>query len=248
MRIALLGYGKMGKTIAHIIETEYNNKHNISMKINSQNTQQLNAQNLNQHADVAIEFSQPNTVLNHIKICFEANIPIIVGTTGWQNQQNTVEQWCKNANGTLLYASNFSIGVNLFFLINSLTAKIMSHVNNYSLQINEIHHTQKLDAPSGTAISLANQIIKANPNKTQWVNYPSNNPSQVPIISIREQDVKGTHIINYQSDIDTITLAHSAHSRLGFAKGAITAAEWIKNKKGFYHISDMINNLYPQLF
>ncbi|MEZ4883652.1 MAG: 4-hydroxy-tetrahydrodipicolinate reductase [Chitinophagales bacterium] len=235
MKIALIGYGKMGKTIEALIET----KHEIVLRINSQNASEMTIENL-QKADVAIEFSTPDAAYHNILKCFEANVPIVVGTTAWLNRLEEITQLCEAQNQTLFYASNFSIGVNLFFELNRKLAIMMSDYPDYHLQIDEIHHTQKLDAPSGTAITLAEGIMEMNPSKQKWVNQSSGEAANVDIVSHREEDVKGTHIIAYSSDIDTIEIKHTAHTRAGFALGAIQAAEWLVGKKGMFTMKDML--------
>lgn len=239
MKIAIIGYGKMGKTIEQLLDSQ----HEIVLKINSKNIAEMTTQNL-QKADVAIEFSTPDAAYDNILRCFEANIPLVVGTTAWLNRLEEITQICTEQNQTLFYASNFSIGVNLFFELNRQLAKIMADYPNYHLQIDEIHHTQKLDAPSGTAISLAEGIIEVNPSKKYWVNQSSEQIDFVDIVSHRETDVKGTHYITYSSDIDTIEIKHTAHTRAGFALGAIKAAEWIveNGKKGVFTMRDMLKD------
>ena len=240
MKIAIIGYGKMGKTIEGLI----GDKHDIVLRISSQNTSEMTIENL-QKADVAIEFSTPDAAYSNILKCFEANLPIVVGTTAWLDKLKEISQLCKEQNQALFYASNFSIGVNLFFELNRKLAKMMSDYPNYRLQIDEIHHTQKLDAPSGTAITLAEGILDVNESKLDWTNEVSPYEDVIGIVSHRKEDVKGTHIISYSSDIDTIEIKHTAHTRAGFALGAIQAAEWMieGNKRGVFTMKDMLENL-----
>ena len=234
MKIAILGYGKMGKTIEKLALQK---GHTIVAKTTK------NSENIPiDEVDVAIEFSSPNAAVTNIKFCLENNIPIVSGTTGWLENYNEMVKLCEKCNGSFLYASNFSIGVNLFFNINEYVSKLMAPWKEYRVSIEEIHHTEKKDAPSGTAITLAEGIIN-NSDKKDWkLNSESNN--KININAQRIDDVKGTHIINYKTKIDTISLKHEAHSREGFAKGAILAAEWLQKRKGVYTMKDVlgINN------
>ncbi|MGB0929825.1 MAG: 4-hydroxy-tetrahydrodipicolinate reductase [Chitinophagales bacterium] len=238
MKIAIIGYGKMGRTIEGLIE----GKHDIVLKINSQNASKLTTENLRK-ADVAIEFSTPDAAFNNILKCFEANVPIVVGTTAWLDRLEEITQLCEQQKQALFYASNFSIGVNLFFEFNRKLAKMMADYPNYHLQIDEIHHTQKLDAPSGTAITLAEGIMDVDESKYyDWTNEVSPYEDVIGIVSHRKEDVKGTHVITYSSDIDTIEIKHTAHTRAGFALGAIKAAEWLieGERKGVFSMKDML--------
>ena len=246
MKIALLGYGKMGKIIEQI--AIYRN-HEIVLKIGRDNLHDLTSENL-QKADVAIEFSTPGTVLNNIAVSFNAGVPIVVGTTGWHNMLAEIKQRCKEDGNSLLYATNFSVGVNVFFHINKLLAKLMNNYPYYDVQVEEIHHTQKLDSPSGTAITIAEGIIDNLDSKHGWINILTSNDNaddsslpagQLLIESHRIDSVPGTHTVIYDSDVDTIEFKHIAHNRNGFALGAVLAAEWLKEKKGFYAVEDMFN-------
>ncbi|HZW78101.1 MAG TPA: 4-hydroxy-tetrahydrodipicolinate reductase [Flavobacteriaceae bacterium] len=230
MKIALLGYGKMGKTIEQIALEK---SHEIVFKSTS-----LAVEGDLSNADVAIEFSTPGAAVKHIKKALEANIPVVSGTTGWLEHYDEIINLCNKLNGTFLYASNFSVGVNIFFAINAYAAKLMQKFDEYEVSIKEIHHTQKIDAPSGTAISLAKDILKHS-DKSGWI-LDEKNPDKLTISAIREEDVKGTHIITYQSEIDSIQLQHEAFSRTGFAKGAILAAEWIRDKQGVFSMKDVL--------
>jgi len=230
MKIALLGYGKMGKEIEKIALLR---GHEIVLKVNS------HALNYNiKNADVAIDFSLPTVAVKNITNALNNTVPVISGTTGWLKYYDKITKLCKAQNGTFLYASNFSLGVNIFFQLNEYLAKMMGNFN-YQVSIEEIHHTQKLDAPSGTAISLANQIIN-NTDKTGWKleNATSN---EIPITAKRIKDVPGTHIVRYQSEVDEIEIKHKAFSRAGFALGAVIAAEWIIDKKGIFTMKDVLN-------
>lgn len=236
MKIALFGYGKMGKAIEEIA---LNRGHEIVLKISTQNQDQLTVENLDK-ADVAIDFSTPSAAMSNILIAIKSNTPIISGTTGWLDDYNQVSKYCIDKGSAFLYASNFSLGVNIFFELNKNLAQLMNTHQQYEIEITEIHHTEKIDSPSGTAISLAEQIISENDRKTCWALDKSNNEQQIIINAQREGMVPGTHIINYQSEIDTISIKHEAHSRKGFALGAVIAAEWIQNKKGVFSMRDVL--------
>jgi 4-hydroxy-tetrahydrodipicolinate reductase len=235
MRIALIGYGKMGKAIEEIALQK---KHTISLKINAKNADELTKENL-QNADVAIEFTSPQTAAQNIIKCFEAGVPVICGTTGWLDKLEQIKKVCEDKKGAFLYASNFSIGVNIFFEVNKKLADLMSK-QNYNVAITETHHTQKKDAPSGTAITLAEQILNALPHKKKWINEESNNKEELPIISNRIDPAPGTHSILYKSEVDDIEIIHTAHNRKGFAAGAVLAAEFIKDKKGIFTMQDVL--------
>lgn len=228
----------MGKVIEEIAVSR---GHQITERINSSNP--IERSDLSD-TDVAIEFSTPGFVIKHIEHCVNKNIPVVVGTTAWNDQLDYVKEFVLEREGSLLYASNFSVGVNIFFDINRRLAKLMSGHNDYKVSIEEIHHTQKLDAPSGTAVSLANDLLFENENLNSWVHEeetpPHTKPGQVGVTSYRKKDVPGTHIIKYASDIDEIELKHTAFNRQGFALGAVIAAEWLVNKKGIYTMQDVI--------
>ena len=236
MRILILGYGKMGKAIEEIAEER---GHTIAHKININNTQALKFINP-EEVDVAIEFSQPDAAFDNIRYCLENSIPVVCGTTGWLDKKPEADELCLQKNGAFFYASNFSLGVNLFFRLNELLAKMMELHPNYKTEITEIHHTEKLDAPSGTAITLAEGLIKNLSSREKWVNEPSDDEKVVPIISKREPDVPGTHIVKYISDLDEIEIKHTAKSRSGFALGAVLVAEWIQDKKGVLSMKDFM--------
>lgn len=231
MKIGLLGYGKMGKTIEGIA---LQRGHEITLKVDK-DEDPINLENV----DVAIDFSMPNTAFSNIKTCLENGTPVICGTTGWLDNYDNAVEICKNNNGAFLYASNFSLGVNIVFKMNELLAKMMSDLDQYTADIEEIHHTQKLDAPSGTAITLAQGIIE-NSNYESWtLDNPKGN--QLGITAKRLPDVPGTHVVSYKSEVDTIKLEHIAHSRAGFALGAVIAAEWILDKNGIFTMRDVLN-------
>ena len=231
MNIAILGYGKMGKIIEEIAISR---GHNIVIKANT-NTEYNIA-----NADVAIEFSVPKAAVNNISNCLENNVPVVSGTTGWLDHFNEIKTLCQSKNGAFLYASNFSLGVNIFFELNSHLAKLMNKLNQYKVSIEEIHHTQKLDKPSGTAITLAEQIVEKNEGLNHW-ELDKEKEHTVPIYSKRIPDVPGTHKITYKSETDTLSIKHVAHSRHGFALGAVLAAEWILDKKGVFSMKDVLN-------
>lgn len=242
MKIALLGYGKMGQIIEQFAQ---NRNHEIVLKIDEHSLDQLTVENL-RIADVAIDFSTPHSVMQNIEICFEAHVPLVVGTTGWYGQLQKVKDKCIESNNTLLYGSNFSIGVNIFFYVNRMLAKVMNPYSQYDAQVEEIHHTQKLDSPSGTAITIAEGILESLDRKDEWVNnlvdageQVANQPNQLLIESLRIEDVPGTHTVIYSSEVDEIEFKHTAHSRAGFALGAVIAAEWLKGKKGFYSVENI---------
>ena len=246
MKIALLGYGKMGKIIEKIATDR---KHEIVLKIDHDNLHELTAENLKK-ADVAIEFTMPGSVLGNIAKCFEAGTPVVVGTTGWYDELENIKQQCEENNSTLLYATNFSVGVNIFFKINKMLAKLMNNYPYYDVQVEEIHHTQKLDSPSGTAITIAEGIIENIDAKKDWLNVlttddnkTEGNISQNELLieSLRIDSVPGTHTVIYDSEVDSIEFKHTAHNRNGFALGAVLAAEWLQDKKGFHSVQDMFD-------
>jgi len=231
MNIALLGYGKMGKTIEKIA---INRGHNIVLKV-SRDSKHYSLDNV----DVAIDFSVPTSAFENISNCIKHQTPIISGTTGWLEQYQDIVALCDELNGTFLYASNFSLGVNLFFEVNKTLAKLMKGLPQYKASIEEIHHTQKLDAPSGTAITLAEDIISES-NYKNWT-LEAAKPKEIGILAKRIENVPGTHEINYESEVDTISIKHTAHNREGFALGAVIAAEWIHDKTGVFTMKDVLN-------
>lgn len=230
MKIALFGYGKMGKTIEKIAVER---GHEIFFKITG------NPENYElKKADVAIDFSIPSAALENISFSLENRVPVISGTTGWLEDYEKAVEICKKENSAFIYASNFSPGMNIFFELNKKLAEMMNSLPDYSVGIEEIHHLQKLDAPSGTAITLAEQIIQKG-QKTTWILGKAKN-DEIPINSKREENVSGTHIVSYSSEVDTIKMEHIAHSREGFALGAVMAAEWIIGKKGIFSMKDVL--------
>jgi len=237
MNIALIGYGKMGKAIEEIAISR---GHSVVVKFNSQNP--LESSQL-RTTDVAIEFSQPDLALKHIKLCADGQIPIVVGTTAWEEHLPEIRNHIEKREASLIYSSNFSIGVNLFFEMNKHLARLMNDKSDYVASITEIHHTQKIDAPSGTAVTLAKDLISNHPTYSSWkLTGQSENmeKSDLPISAIREENVPGTHLISYTSEIDTLTIEHQAHNRKGFALGAVIAAEFIHKKQGVYTMSDIL--------
>lgn len=233
MNIALIGYGKMGKAIEKIAISK---GHEIVGRFDADG---INDEQLKQ-ADVAIEFSRPEAAYDNLKKCMELKVPVICGTTGWLEHLQDIENQCNQNENAFLYASNFSIGVNILFAVNRYLASLMNQHPEYDVEIDEVHHTQKLDAPSGTAISLANDIVKILDRKSKWVKEDAENDDELPIYSFREDPTPGTHIVSYISDIDTIDIVHTAHSRDGFASGAVAAAEWIVGKKGVFTMKDVL--------
>lgn len=232
MKIALLGYGKMGQVIERIA---LERGHEIVLK----KSRNATFEGL-EMADVAIDFSIPNAALENISTCFENGIPVISGTTGWLEHYPKMVQLCEEKQGGFIYASNFSLGVNIFFELNSYLSKIMSQFTQYSTTIEEIHHTQKLDAPSGTAITLAENIINHS-DYSSWALDEAKNSDELVIKAERIPNVPGTHTVTYQSVVDSIEIKHEAHNREGFALGAVIAAEWILGKKGVYSMKDVLN-------
>lgn len=236
MNIALIGYGKMGKAIEEIA---LQRGHSIVLKIDFDNLQDLTKENL-QKADVAIEFTGPHSAFNNVIRCLEYGVPLVCGSTGWLEKWDEAKKLCGEKKGTLLYASNFSVGVNLFFEINKYVAALMGRHAEYDVGMEEIHHTQKKDAPSGTAITLAEQVLANVTSKKQWVNEAAANKEDLSIISKRIDPAPGTHSIKYHSEIDDIEIIHTAHSRKGFATGAVLAAEFLKGKTGIFSMKEVL--------
>ncbi|HMR17704.1 MAG TPA: 4-hydroxy-tetrahydrodipicolinate reductase [Sphingobacterium sp.] len=242
MNIVLLGYGKMGQLIEKFA---IKRGHEVVLIIDEHNRSEITADDLS-GADVAIDFSTPHAALENIDLCFEANLPIVVGTTGWYEHLSEIRATCLAEDRSFLYGSNFSIGVNIFFHVNRILAQAIAPYKQYDVQVEEIHHIHKLDAPSGTAITIAEGIIENNSSKTTWVNeliggneqvIPK--PDELLIESLRIEEVPGTHTVLYSSEVDQIEFKHTAHNRDGFALGAVVAAEWLDGKKGFYQVTDI---------
>jgi len=238
MKIALIGYGKMGKTIEEIAILR---GYEIVLKIDVNNESDFTYQNLSK-ADIAIEFTSPESAVFNLKKCFDYGIPVVCGSTGWLEHWNEINNYCEQKNGAFFYASNFSIGVNIFFELNKKLAALMNGRQEYDVAIEEIHHTQKKDAPSGTGITLAEGIIENLPSKNKWVSGEAFNSNELCIISKRIDPAPGTHLVTYTSTIDDIEIKHTAHSRKGFAEGAVAAAEFIHNKKGIFSMEDLLKH------
>jgi len=237
MKIALVGYGKMGHMIEEVAATR---GHKIVLKIDVTNQHDFTRDNI-ATADVAIEFTNPESAFQNVMKCLEFEIPVVSGSTGWNQKLEEAKNYCRQINGSFLHTSNFSIGVNIFFEINKLLANLMSSQLAYDVMMREIHHTAKKDAPSGTAVTLADQILSKLPRKKNWVNSPSANNEELSIISERIDPAPGTHYVKYSSEVDDIEIIHTAHSRKGFALGAVLAAEYISDKKGIFSMKDVLN-------
>lgn len=237
MNLALIGYGKMGKEIEKIAISR---GHQIKLIIDINNPHDLTVENLRK-CDVAIEFTIPDSAVKNYNICFEAGIPVVSGTTGWLDKKDEVFKMCTEMNGTFFYGSNFSLGVNLFFELNRRLAELMSNRTEYGVEMTEVHHTQKLDAPSGTAISLAEDILDKLPGKTGWVNDKIPAENELNIKSERQGEVPGIHTVKYESEVDYIEITHNSKSRKGLAFGAVLAAEYCLNRKGILKMKDLLN-------
>ncbi|MGB3008512.1 MAG: 4-hydroxy-tetrahydrodipicolinate reductase [Chitinophagaceae bacterium] len=236
MKLALIGYGKMGKAIE---EVALHRGHEIVLKIDLPNMHEFTQENLAQ-TDAVIEFTSPHSAFDNVKKCLEFNIPVICGSTGWTDKLEEMKNLCTEKNGAFIYSSNYSVGVNIFFEVNKKLASLMAPHKEYEVILEETHHTQKKDAPSGTAITLAEQILGMVHRKKQWLNELSDNPEDLEIISQRVDPAPGTHSVKYSSVIDNIEIVHTAHNRTGFATGAVLAAEFIQNKKGFFGMKDVL--------
>jgi 4-hydroxy-tetrahydrodipicolinate reductase len=234
MKIALFGYGKMGKEIEQVA---LQRNHSIVLKVNKENCGSLTKEQL-QQADVAIEFSTPDTVIGNVYKCFDAQLPIVVGATGWYTRFEEIKSVCVKENQSLFHATNFSLGVNLFFKMNEEIARMMNKFSDYEVSMREIHHTHKLDKPSGTAITTAEKILANQTKKSNW-SIDKKSDTDLFIDVVREDEVPGTHTVFYKSDIDEISLTHKAYNRKGFALGAVLAAEFLHHKKGVYTMSDL---------
>ena len=236
MKIALIGYGKMGKAIEEIA---LGRGHEIVLKIDEHNETDFNTENISDAA-VAIEFTGPGSAFENVMKCLRYNIPVVCGSTGWLQQWPEVTALCKQQQGALVYASNFSVGVNIFFEVNKKLAALMAPYPDYKINLTEIHHTKKLDAPSGTAVSLAEQVLEKVLRKTRWVNHPSDNSNELEIISERIDPAAGTHKVKYSSLVDDIEIIHTAHNRSGFATGAVLAAEFITGRTGIFGMKEVL--------
>jgi 4-hydroxy-tetrahydrodipicolinate reductase len=236
MKIALIGYGKMGKAIEGIAASR---GHEIVLKIDEYNLADLNKKNM-AIANVAIEFTGPHSAYQNVKKVLEFDVPLVCGSTGWLEKLDEIKKLCTERGGSFIYASNFSVGVNIFFEINRRLAALMTLQKDYEVQVTEIHHTQKKDAPSGTAITIAEQILENLKRKKSWVNQISENTEELEIISERIDPAPGIHKVKYSSTVDDIEIIHTAHSRQGFALGAVLAAEFIQDKKGIFSMKDVL--------
>lgn len=237
MKLALIGYGKMGKAIE---EMALHRRHEIVIKIDQPNLHEFTKENLAK-ADVAIEFTGPHSALENVRKCLEFGMPVVCGSTGWTEHLDEMKKLCAENFGAFIYSSNYSVGVNIFFEVNKKLAILMAAHKEYEVILEETHHTQKKDAPSGTAITLAEQILEHIKRKKQWVNDLSDNPEDLEIISQRIDPAPGTHSIKYSSAIDNIEIIHTAHNRKGFATGALLAAEFLKDRKGFFTIKEVLD-------
>ena len=236
MRNAIIGYGKMGHMIE---EVALQRGHEVVLKINIENTEDFNKENISK-ADVAIEFTGPDTAYENVKKCLDFGVPVVSGSTGWNDKLEEIKKYTKEKKGSFLHTSNFSIGVNIFFEVNKALAKLMASHPEYDVTLKEIHHTAKLDSPSGTAVTLAQQVLANIPRKANWVNNPSEKPEELSIISERTDPAPGTHFVKYTSEIDDIEIIHTAHSRKGFALGAVQAAEYISGKVGVFSMQEVL--------
>ena len=236
MKIALIGYGKMGKAIEEIA---LQRNHEILLKIDENNPGDFTKKNLTR-VDVAIEFTGPQSAFDNIRKSIEWGVPIVSGSTGWLEKLDEIKKLCSSNNGTFLYASNFSIGVNIFFELNKRLAALMAPHEDYEVNITEIHHTQKKDAPSGTAITIAEEILENIPRKKSWVNHISDTTDELEILSERIDPAPGIHKVRYSSAVDDIEICHTAHSRKGFASGALLAAEYVHDKKGIFTMKEVL--------
>lgn len=236
MRIALIGYGKMGKAIEEIAVQR---GHQVVLKIDQPNLHEFKKENM-ANVEVAIEFTSPHSAYDNVKKCLDFNIPVVCGSTGWTDRLDELKKFCLETNGAFVYSSNYSVGVNIFFEINKKLAALMTPHYEYEVILEEVHHTAKKDAPSGTAITLAEDILKQIQRKKQWVNDLSDNPEDLEIISQRIDPTPGTHSVKYSSVIDNIEIIHTAHNRTGFATGSVIAAEFLIDKKGFYSMKDVL--------
>ncbi|MGA0555141.1 4-hydroxy-tetrahydrodipicolinate reductase [Larkinella sp. VNQ87] len=239
MKILLFGYGKMGKTIEQIA---LDRGHAIAGRIDLHNRADLDALKPSD-VDVAIEFSSPESAVDNLRTCLKRGWPVVCGTTGWLTHRAEIEALCRETQGAFFYASNYSIGVNLFFRLNKVLARFMKSYPSYRVSMTEVHHTEKKDAPSGTAITLAEGIIDELPTKNRWINETAEESDAVVIESLREGTVPGTHVVRYDSDVDTIEISHVAHSRQGFALGAVVAGEWLAGRQGVFGMEDLLGEL-----
>ena len=235
MKVAIIGYGKMGHEIEQVL---LQRGHSVALIIDQNNTADLCAEKLAE-VDVAIEFTTPTTVYSNVRTCIECGTPIVSGTTGWHEQLAELQALCREKDSTMIWSSNYSLGVNITFRLNRYLAELMNRFDGYNVAIEEIHHTQKKDAPSGTAISLANDILERVERKQSWVNEPTTDNKSIEITSLREGTVPGTHTVTYESADDKIEIKHTLFSRRALALGAVVAAEFISTRKGVFTIDDL---------
>lgn len=233
----MIGYGKMGREIEKILKE---GGHRVSVVIDDANRDEFTAARF-RGIDVAFEFSTPETAYDNIAGCFQFHVPVVCGTTGWLDRFDDAVDLCVEKDGAFFYASNYSVGVNIFFRLNETLAKIMNRFPAYDVTIEEVHHTQKKDAPSGTAVTLAEGIARLSGRKKRWVGNTSTNPDELEVLSVRRSTVPGIHTVTWESEADLITLEHSAKNRSGLAMGAVLAAEFLQGKKGVYSMSDLLN-------
>lgn len=238
MNIALIGYGKMGREIEKILLQQ---GENVALIIDVDNSADLTPKNLEEKKiDVAIEFSTPQTAFENISTCLKAGVPVVSGTTGWLDKLPKVEEMCREGSGAFFYASNYSVGVNMMFKLNERLAELMNSFHQYDVTVEEVHHTQKKDAPSGTAITIAQGIVEHFEPKKRWVGHTTTEPDELEVVAVRRSVVPGIHTVTYESEEDVIELKHSAKSRRGFAVGAILAARFIVGKKGIFTMDDLL--------
>lgn len=238
MKIAIIGYGKMGKLIERIARERH---HEISCVIDADNTEDFESEAFRK-SDVAIEFTTPASAVDDILKCFTSGVPVVSGTTGWQDSLPTLKDMCEKGKGTLFYASNFSVGMNIFMSVNRYLTKLMNNYENYSPSLSEVHHVHKLDHPSGTAITLAEDLVRLSDRIKGWFEPEGSKmkKGKLPIYHKREGEVPGIHTVTWESECDSISITHSAKNRNGFALGAVLAAEWLKGRKGYFTMADMM--------
>jgi 4-hydroxy-tetrahydrodipicolinate reductase len=237
MRVAIIGYGKMGHQIEHTLNER---GHEVALIIDVDNMAEFTAEGM-RGVDVAIEFTAPDAALDNIKKCIEIGVPVVCGTTAWTTRLPEVEALCRERDGAFFYASNYSIGVNVMFALNRELARIMNRFPEYDVTVEETHHTQKKDAPSGTAITIAEGIVEELDRKTEWVGHTTTTPRELEVTSIRRSTVAGIHTVTYESPVDVLSLSHTIKERSGLALGAVLAAEFLAGKKGIYTMNDLLD-------
>lgn len=239
MRVVIIGYGTMGREVEKVLVAR---GHEVIGRIDAGESEKLSRENLS-HADAAIEFTTPSTAYENVAACLHAGLPVVCGTTGWNDRRSEAERLCRELGGTFLWSSNFSIGVNILFRVNKFLARLMNGFPEYNITMCEVHHTRKVDAPSGTAVTLAEDIVENIERKSSWVNHETLYPESLGIVSIREGDTAGIHKVKYESEADIITLRHEAKGRMGFALGAVMAAEFAVGRKGVLSMDDFFNSI-----